>query len=73
MPVCNSKVFLCGLPPDCQEDSLKSFLEGVFEEFFNPLFSHNVILMGLTDRRKTAKSLVDSCKNCKNLAVSRKR
>ena len=43
MPVCDSKVFLCGLPPDCQEDSLKSFLEGVFEEFFNSWFSHNVI------------------------------
>ena len=48
MPVCNSKVFLCGLPPDCQEDSLKSFLEGVFEEFFNPWFSHNVIKIHVT-------------------------
>ena len=28
--------------------------------------------MGLTDRRKTAKNLVDSRKNCKILTVSRK-
>ena len=30
------------------------------------------VLMGLTDRRKTAKNLVDSRKNWKNLTVSRK-
>ena len=29
--------------------------------------------MGLTDRRKTAKNLVDSCKNSKILAVNRKK
>ena len=28
--------------------------------------------MGLTDRRKTAQNLVDSCKNWKILTVSRK-
>ena len=36
------------------------------------LYSYKRVSMGLTDRRKTAKNLVDSRKNWKILTVSRK-
>ena len=39
----------------------------------DPIVGLSLVSMGLTDRRKTAKTLADSRKNWKNLTVTRKK